>query len=390
MNDNSTLRLAIIGGGQLGMFLCEAANGLNIYTIIISPDPSGPALVKADHGIVAEFDSNDLAADIASLADIVTYELEDVPEKLLNELQREQDKGTIQVRPATGTLKLLKNKASQKLWLRENNFPSLPFIIVERPLAEPQLLLDFGLPFVQKVQTGGYDGYGVQIIESESDLQNLWDVPSMIERYAPQPLELGVVVARSASGELLNYEAVRMDFVAEQNVLDAVVLPTGLDSVINTEAVELARTVIDRLEGVGVFAVEMFLLPDKQILVNEISPRVHNSGHHTLQTSNVSQFEQHVRAVCDLPLVEPGPASSAAVMRNLLYTEKLEFLMNNASGMISSNDGDVFLHWYGKKEARMGRKMGHVTCLCANPDESKRRVQQFLEDSAEVMRGETV
>ncbi len=390
MNKISTPRLAIIGGGQLGMFLCEAANALNINTLIISPDASGPALEKADHSIVAEFDSDDLAARIVSMADIVTYELEDVPGRLLDELQIEQDKGNIQVRPATGILKLLKNKATQKQWLKDYNFPSLPFAILEQPLAERQRLLEFGLPFVQKVQTGGYDGYGVQIIENESELQNLWDVPSMIERYAPQPLELGVVVARSASGELLNYEAVRMDFVAEQNVLDAVVLPTGLDAAINAEAVDLARRVIDKLEGVGIFAVEMFILDDKQILVNEISPRVHNSGHHTLQTSNVSQFEQHVRAVCDLPLIEPDPPSSAAVMRNLLYTEKLEFLMKKPAGVICSKDGDVFLHWYGKKEARMGRKMGHITCLCANPDESNRRVQQFLDFSAAATRGESV
>jgi 5-(carboxyamino)imidazole ribonucleotide synthase len=369
------------------MFLCEAAKALNIKTLIITPDDSGPAIGKADISIVAEFDSDDLAARIASQADIVTYELEDVAEKLLDALMIEQEKGNIQVRPATATLNLLKNKATQKQWLKENGFPSLPFIIIEQPSVERQQLLDFALPFVQKVQTGGYDGYGVQIIENESELENLWDVPSMIERYAPQPLELGVVVARSATGKMFNYEPVRMDFVAGQNVLDAVVLPTGLDNAINTEAVELARRVIDKLEGVGVFAVEMFMLPDKQVLVNEISPRVHNSGHHTLQTSNVSQFEQHVRAVCDLPLVEPGPPSSAAVMRNLLYTEKLEFLMKKSAGVMSSDDGDVFLHWYGKKEARMGRKMGHITCLCSNPDESNRRVQRFLE--AEAKRGES-
>ena len=380
--------LAIIGGGQLGMFLCEAARKLGIKTLIITPDANGPANDKADSCIVSTFDCDGLAGRIAEQADIVTYELEDIPLKLLDALKVEQDQGRLQVRPATATLSLLKNKARQKSWLKENNFPSLPFIIVEDVSSGHQGLLDFGLPFVQKVQTGGYDGYGVQVIETEADLEKLWDVPSMIERYTPEPLELGVVVARSASGQLLNYEPVRMDFVAGQNILDAVVLPSGLDDDINRQAIQLARTVIETLEGVGVFAVEMFLVDGGELLVNEISPRVHNSGHHTLQTSPVSQFEQHVRAVCDLELVEPGTPSSAAVMRNLLYTEKIDFLMQQPVSVIASKENDVFLHWYGKKEARPGRKMGHVTCLCSNPQESERRVERFLESQAEVNKGE--
>ena len=388
MTRKNNTRLAIIGGGQLGMFLCEAARELEIETLVITPEADGPANGKADACIVSKFDADGLAGHIAAESDIVTYELEDVPARLLDALALEQEAGRIQARPATATLSLLKNKARQKSWLKENGFPSLPFTIIDEPASERQQLVDFGLPFVQKVQTGGYDGYGVQVIQNETDLENLWNVPSMIERYTPEPLELGVVVARSASGQMLNYEPVRMDFVAGQNILDAVVLPSGLEEDINTQAIKLARSVIEALDGVGVFAVEMFLVDGQELLVNEISPRVHNSGHHTLQTSPVSQFEQHVRAVCDLPLVEPGPPSSAAVMRNLLYTEEIDFLMQRPVSVIAAKENDVFLHWYGKKEARPGRKMGHVTCLCANPDESEQRVQRFLEDQAEIEKGE--
>lgn len=370
--------LAIIGGGQLGMLLCEAARTLGVKTLIITPGEEDPAVDRADSAIIDALDSEGLAGRIAGLADTVTYELEDVPLSLLDELERQEKKGNLHVRPAISLLHLLKNKATQKQWLKDKGFPTLPFIIVEETSSSRQQLLDFGLPFVQKAQTGGYDGYGVQVIKNQAEMSNLWDVPSMIERYVPGPEEIGVVVARSVSGEIFNYEPVRMDFKTGQNILDAVVFPSGLSESTNRRAVELATQLIDGLDGAGVFAVEMFLLADDELIVNEISPRVHNSGHHTLETCSVSQFEQHVRAVCDLPLLDPGKSTSSAVMRNLLYSDELEFLLKYPSGLLASENGEVFVHWYGKKEGRPGRKMGHVTCLDSSPEQSRLHTQDFI------------
>ena len=378
MSAQQKSELVILGGGQLGMLLCEAADRLGVNTVIVTPDTEGPAMSTAGSSIIADMASEGLAEQIAKVADVVTYELEDVPESLLQQLWKKQQDGDIEVQPSTNLLQLLKNKASQKQWYEENGFPTLPFLVEDMPHKNKEKLLEFGLPLVQKAQTGGYDGYGVQIIQDEMELDNLWDIPSMIESYVDQPVELGVVVARSRSGNMVNYQPVLMEFEHEKNILDAVVLPSGLGDDIDSKAIALARELIEGLEGVGVFAVEMFLV-DGEILINEISPRVHNSGHHTLETSNVSQFEQHVRAVCDFELVEPDRPTESAIMANLLYSDDLEFLLEYSSGVTSSEENDVHLYWYGKKEGRPGRKMGHVTCLGLDLKESKVRTQAFIE-----------
>lgn len=371
--------LAIIGGGQLGMLLCIAARELGVRTLIVTPDNTAPALVFADESIVADLEADGLAARIAGIADTATFEFEAVPRKLLDGLAAEEAAGRLLVHPAIATLRLLQNKAEQKQWLVANNFPTLPFRVVADARAEAAALVsEFGLPLVQKAQTGGYDGYGVQIIRSAEGLDDLWDVPSVIEPCLEHPTEVGVVVARSVSGELAVYPPVRMTFDHARNILDAVILPTGFAGDIDKRAEQLGRDVIARLGSVGVFAVEMFLTQNDQLVINEISPRVHNSGHLTLETAAVSQFEQHVRAVCNLPLGEPGRAAKAAVMRNLLYTDALEPMLEFGPGLLESDNPDVFLYWYGKREGRQGRKMGHVTCLCADPDEAARQVAAAL------------
>lgn len=380
MNVFSKPRLAIIGGGQLGMMLCEAARPLGIETLIVSADKSAPALAFADQIIVKDYASEGLAGQIARAADVVTFEFEAVAAELLTELQRLQIAGKIQVHPDPAMLRLLQNKALQKQWLKEHGLPTLPFVATRRPHEDVDAIVEqIGLPFVQKAQQGGYDGYGVQVINSRSDLEKLWDKPSMIERYVKDPVELGVVLARSAKEQVVAYPPVRMDFKSEQNILDAVVYPTGFSAEINAAAEALARQVVNDLQGVGVFAVEIFLLDNEELVVNEISPRVHNSGHHTIECFDVSQFEQHVRAVCGLQLREPAPLHEAAVMRNLLYSDELEFMLKYPSGVTTSHDMDVFVHWYGKTDPRPGRKMGHVTCLCDSPADAGQRIEVLLD-----------
>lgn len=380
MSVSASPTIAIIGGGQLGMLLCQAARDLGVRAVVVMPEAEAPATPFADQVLVSAYDREGLASEISQLADFVTFEFEDVPVKLLEELAEEHREGRVVVRPGAETLLLLKNKGTQKAWYRDHGFPTLPYTFSEQPLAEVDTLVEtIGLPLVQKSASGGYDGYGVQIIYTEDQLDSLWDVPSVIEAYLDDPLELGVVVARSPEGELLAFQPVRMGFDREKNILDAVHSPTGLDAVVNEAASSLARAVVDKLGSAGIFAVELFQLPDGQLMINEISPRVHNSGHHTIEACKVSQFEQHVRAVCGLPLIDPGPVAPDAIMRNLLYTSDLQFLLGRPPETIASGDSGVFVHWYGKREAREGRKMGHVTCLCSDAAEARRRIDDFIQ-----------
>ena len=388
MNVFSKPRLAIIGAGQLGMMLCEAARPLGIETLVITSDASAPALDFADQGIVKDYFADGLAGQIAREADIVTFEFEAVPAELLTELQRLQLESKIEVHPDAALLRLLQNKAQQKQWLKDHSLPTLPFYATRTPREEVDAIVELiGLPFVQKAQQGGYDGYGVQIIRTRSDLKRLWDTPSMLETYVDNPVELGVVVARSAKGQIEIYPPVRMDFKKEQNILDAIVIPTGFSGEIDAAATQLARQVVNDLQGVGVFAIEMFLIDCSELVVNEISPRVHNSGHHTIECFDVSQFEQHVRAVCGMPLRPPEPRHSCAVMRNLLYSDKLEFMLKYPSGISKSHDMDVFVHWYGKTDPRPGRKMGHITCLCDDPAEASELIDSYLDFLSQPQNG---
>jgi 5-(carboxyamino)imidazole ribonucleotide synthase len=377
-------QLTIVGGGQLGMFLCQAAGRLGISAQIVTSDGTAPATGIADSSIVSDYDAAGLAKRIAEFADVVTFEFEAVPEALLAELESCEQAGDFVVRPAINTLRLLKNKATQKTWLAEQGFPTMPFSVEEAPAERyADLVAQFGLPLVQKAQTGGYDGYGVQVLAQDAKPEDMWPIPSIIEHYLEKPVELGVVVARSVTGDMQVYPPVRMAFDHDRNILDAVVQPTGLSAAIDQQATDLARSVIERLEGVGVFAVELFLDDSRdetdQLLINEISPRVHNSGHVTLDSDKVSQFEQHVRAVCGLPLGEPAARPPAAVMRNLLYSDRMAALVEHADGPLTVRHNGSSLYWYGKQEGRDGRKMGHTTILTDNIEQSADAAEQVLE-----------
>ena len=372
-------KLVIVGAGQLGYLLCEAAESLGVVTTVVSPDPAAPATLVANQVIVSSFDADGLAEKIAACGRFVTFELEDIPDKLLDELAEQEQLGRVVVNPSTQLLALAKNKARQKAWLMDNDFPTLPYIAVAAPetiVRDPALAPK--LPCVQKAQTGGYDGYGVQIIRTQTELANAWPVPSIFETYLENPVELAVIVARAASGETSVYDPVRLCFDPAANILDVVYSPSGLSASIEERARSLAEQLVAKLDGVGIYAIEMFVDErNDQIFINELSPRVHNSGHHTIEACQASQFEQHVRAVCNLPL-HPAQHESHAVMRNLLYSDSLKSLLSRPPGRIDTGDPLVYFHWYGKQTARPGRKMGHITCLEENGEVAASRIAATL------------
>lgn len=375
MNDVAAT-IAIIGAGQLGYMLCEAAARLGVRTAVVTRDGDAPALRIADVPVVVErLDEDGLAARIAAVADVVTFEFEAVTPVLLDALEQRSD---IEVRPGVDIIRLIQNKASQKDWMVSHGIPTLPYHVIDGcPENSADLLRHMSLPLVQKTQTGGYDGYGVQKISTQDDLDQLWDAPSILEPLVDLETEVSVVVARAVTGETQAFAPVGVEADPDLNVLDVVVAPAVLPEGLITQATDIAVDVVEKLNGVGVFAVEMFLTPRGELLVNEIAPRVHNTGHHTLVACNVSQFEQHVRAVAGLPLAQVATLHSA-VMRNLLYTEQLAPLMGHPAGQMDTPDPCVKIYWYGKIGAKPFRKMGHITGYDMKPEEAHSRIDTAL------------
>ncbi|MDJ0926689.1 MAG: 5-(carboxyamino)imidazole ribonucleotide synthase [Gammaproteobacteria bacterium] len=371
-------RVAVLGAGQLGFLLCRAAQELGIETTVVANSENDPAASAADRVVIAPLDDPGLVGKLAPTVDIVTFDKEAIPGVALDALARAEAAGRLRVRPDVQILRLLQNKADQKAWLRRRGFPTLPFITFTGN--EPDLhhrIAEFGLPCVQKAQRGGYDGKGVQIIWTPEELGHVWQVPSVIETCVTNMTEVAVIVARRTNGQIRCYPPVAMNFSPEMNVLTTLTAPAALPAAVGREAQRLARDVVEQLEGVGVFAVEMFLTADHRLLINEISPRVHNAGHHTLEANRTSQFEQHLRAICDMPLGPVGPAHTA-VTRNLLYSPELDALCGHGPGPLPQAERGVQVWWYGKREMRLGRKVGHMTALAADSGAARRKFDRAL------------
>ena len=358
-------RIGILGGGQLGLMLCEAARPLGLETTVVTPDADAPAAQLADHVLVESLENPEIAGKLAAHTDVVTFEIEAIPAPLLDALEQAERDGRIHVRPSIAVLRLIQNKALQKDWLLRHGLPTLPCLILSGDdMNADALVRRFGLPFVQKAQRGGYDGRGVQIIRRTQDLAGLWPIPSVVEPFEKNIKEIAVVIARGVDGQISCYEPVGMTFNDEHNILEFVTSPSGLSAELSGKARQLGTEVVSKLGGIGIFSIEMFLTQEQEqeLLINEIAPRVHNSGHHTLQACPSSQFEQHLRAVAGMSLgaVEP---SQPAVMRNLLYDDSMAALCSERPGPLRTKQVQTFPYWYGKREGRALRKMGHITAL---------------------------
>ncbi|MEZ5571110.1 MAG: ATP-grasp domain-containing protein [Halioglobus sp.] len=373
-------RLGIVGAGQLALYLCEAAQVLGCEVAILAEAGDAPALHRADwHGRYSDGVGSDrVVEDFIAHCDVVTFDKEAIPEPILVLLAAAQEQGRIKVRPGIGTLQILKDKGTQKEWLCQQKLPTLPHcILADNNLSVEDLIAKLGSSVVQKTRSGGFDGRGVQILAPLQTREQLWNVPSIVEPYLPDCAEIGVVVARSHSGELQAYPPVSMAFDPQLNSLLAVTSPAEVVQSQWDAAIDLACAAITALDGVGVFAVEFFTTPTGDLLVNEISPRVHNSGHLTLDACNVSQFEQHVRAVIDAPLL-PIQQATAAAMLNILDAQVPSAGFPSAPALLRFPELSATAYWYGKTPGNPGRKMGHITALGANPGEALAHARQAL------------
>lgn len=380
-SDAPSGRLGILGGGQLGMLLCRAARRLGVATTVMTADPGAPALQVADEGVVAALDDEEQLERLIAGADVVTFEIEAIPEETLRSLEAAERRGELAVRPGIDTLALLKDKGRQKRWFREQNLPTLPFLCTDEAPDRGDLeRAGLQPPLVQKSRRGGYDGRGVQMLHAPEELANMWPVPSVFEPALLDCTEAAVVVAADGLGNASAYPAVSMRFDPSLNAVRTVVSPGDLDEAVRAACSHIAIDAVTALGSAGVFAVEFFVAADGAVFINEISPRVHNSGHLTMDAFRYDQFEQHVRAVMGLPLAPVIPHAPAAVMINLLYEEPYGALLSPSPYSIALDDpAHTVLHWYGKSEPRPGRKMGHVNALGMSVEVAERHAEAGLE-----------
>lgn len=370
----SELKLGILGGGQLGRMLIQEAINYNSTTLVLDPDPDAPCKHIANGfecGSITDFDT---VYQFGKKADILTIEIEKVNIDALEQLEKE---GKL-VFPQSRVIRLIQDKGVQKQFFKENNIPTAAFQLVSS--RNDLKNSPFGFPYMLKQRRDGYDGRGVMKINDQEDLINAFDSPSLIEELIDFDKEIAVIVSRNANGDMNTFPVVEMEFNAEANLVEFLISPSTYPEVLQEKAAKIARDIASALNITGILAVEMFVTKTGDILVNELAPRPHNSGHHTIEGNYVSQFEQHLRAIFNLPLGDTRSITNA-VMINLLGEKGYEGVARY-SGLekIMAIDG-VYVHLYGKKYTKPFRKMGHVTIIDQNREkaiEKARYVQKTL------------
>ncbi|GAB1307829.1 5-(carboxyamino)imidazole ribonucleotide synthase [Urechidicola sp. KH5] len=366
---SSDFKLGVLGGGQLGKMLLTETQKFDIHTAVLDKAADAPC-AKICH----EFHQGDLMnfEDVYAFGkkvDLLTIEIEGVNVDALEKLENEG----LTVYPKPSILRTIQNKATQKAFFDSNNIPTSPFQRFETVEALKSAVSDgmVSIPFVWKSAQFGYDGMGVKIVKSESDLQNLADTECIAEALVPFKNELAVIVARNANGNIKTYPVVEMEFHPEANQVEYVICPARIEDSVAEKATKVALSVAEAFDFVGLLAVEMFQTQDNEILVNEVAPRTHNSGHYSIEASNTSQFEQHVRAVLNLPLGDTA-SKVAGVMVNLVGAEgHTGEVVYEGMDAILSKPG-VTPHIYGKKQTRPFRKMGHVTIIHPDVNEARK------------------
>nr|MBC7612585.1 5-(carboxyamino)imidazole ribonucleotide synthase [Pseudopedobacter sp.] len=352
----SETRLGILGGGQLGrMFIQEAIN-YNISISILDPDPNAPCKNICDSFEVGSLGDYQTVYDWGKNLNLITIEIEKVNIDALEDLEKE---GVV-VYPQPRIIRLIQDKGLQKQFFKENDIPTAPFQLFSSREQLANANLNF--PYIQKLRKDGYDGKGVMKIANSADLENAFDAPNLVEQLIDFEKEIAVIVARNASGEMKTFPMVEMDFNPQANLVEFLISPSTYSFEIQQKAETIAKNIASSLSIVGILAVEMFLTKDHQILVNELAPRPHNSGHQTIEGNYTSQFGQHLRAIFNLPLGDTRSITNA-IMVNLLGENGYEGIAEY-EGLedILEKDG-VYLHLYGKKYTKPFRKMGHVTII---------------------------
>ncbi|GAB3193667.1 5-(carboxyamino)imidazole ribonucleotide synthase [Pontibacter aydingkolensis] len=363
------VKLGILGGGQLGRMLMQSGLDFNIYTLVLDPDENAPCKHICNEFFVGSFRDFDTVYNFGKNCDILTIEIEHVNADALEKLEQEG----IKVYPDAQTVRTIQDKGLQKEFYKKHNIPTSDFILL-KDKAELKDNMDF-LPAFQKLRREGYDGRGVTRLTGAEDTAKAFEEPSVLEKLVDFEKEISVIVARNESGEVTAFPVVELSFHPEHNLVDSLFAPANVPYKLQRLAIEIATRVIESFNMVGILAVEMFLTKDGQILVNEVAPRPHNSGHHTIKANYTSQYEQHLRAILNLPLGSTE-IQSAAVMLNLLGESGYDGEAKYEGLQEALAVPGVYIHLYGKKYTRPARKMGHITVLGKDLEEAQQRADQ--------------
>ncbi len=370
--------LGIIGGGQLGMMLVEAAKSMPEHiskVIVLDPTENCPAAIAGAEQIVADFKDKNAIVELSLQSDIITYEIESGNSEVLESL-----KAPVSVNPSPATLRIIQDKFMQKTFLKENGIAVPDFLPIESLDDLKRKVGSFGYPILLKARRDAYDGRGNFKIENEGQIESAFRLfegkHMMIEKWVDFKMEVSVIAARNTNDEIATYPVV--ENIHSENILETTIAPARIDSKIANDAEDIAKKTMEVLHGAGAFGIEMFVTHGNQVLINEIAPRVHNSGHHTLQSSDTSQFEQHLRAILGLPLGSTR-LKHYAVMRNILGPKNFA---GRYKPITIENQKGVYLKMYNKNEAKPQRKLGHINVI----DVDDTRDIDALIDKAEKIR----
>lgn len=363
--------IGIIGGGQLGRMLTLAAKPLGFDVVVINPSANSPAAQVGAQEIVADLYDQKALEQLSSMVDFLTVEIEHLDAEVLEKLSTKKS-----INPAPATIRLIQDKLEQKRFLAKHNIPIADFRSVTDQASAAKALSDFGGKMLLKARHGAYDGRGNRVVNSLKDIDAAFKVfdgrDLYAETYVPFVKELAVVVARDLCGQTATYPVV--ETIHQRNICLEVLSPASIKPAQREQAEELATKVVNLLDGAGVFAIEMFLTVDGHILVNEIAPRVHNSGHLTLEANRTSQFEQHVRAITGLPLGNTEMIMPAAVMINILGEHDGPTKLTGIENALANPD--VSVHIYGKSPTKVDRKMGHLTAIGQTAKSARKKARE--------------
>lgn len=370
-------KIGVLGGGQLGRMLLQSAIDFNLDVSILDPDENAPCKNLVADFQVGKLSDYNAVYNFGKQCDLITIEIENVNVEALKQLQKEGKT----VYPQPEIIALIQDKTKQKQLYKENNVPTADFILTKNK--EEVLENAAFLPAVNKLATEGYDGRGVQMLRTTADLEKAFEAPSLLEKLIDFDKEISVVVARNEAGEIKTFPAVELVFHPEHNLVEYLLSPAVIKKAVEEKAENIAISLIEKLGMVGLLAVEMFVTKEGEVLVNEVAPRTHNSGHQTIEANFTSQFEQHIRAILNMPLGATDTKISSAMV-NLLgednYTgeakyEGLEAVLNMKG---------TYVHLYGKKLTKPFRKMGHVTIIDRDVEKLKEKVK-FVKANLKVI-----
>jgi 5-(carboxyamino)imidazole ribonucleotide synthase len=367
------IRIGIIGGGQLGKMIAQEAKRMSFKIIILDPCKDCPASSVSDEIIHADFKDESAIRKLARMSDVLTYEIELANSNALKVLESQK----YPVFPSPVTLEIIQNKFRQKSFLKENGIAVPEFDLVKSVQCLKNLCSDYGLPAMLKACEDSYDGRGNFLISSMDKTQEAFDFfhgkECMLEKFIPFIKEISIMVARNSDGQIVSFPVA--ENIHSNNVLDMTIVPARISKKVSIKAKRIAQKTMGALKGAGIFGIEMFVTKDEDVIVNEIAPRPHNSGHYSIEACSISQFEQHIRAILDLPLSDPQ-LLTPAVMVNILGSEHHNGTYKIKGLRKLMSIPGIKLHIYGKKISKPRRKLGHITVTAQNVQEAIFRAER--------------